>query len=68
MNTPTDCEKFRTEVKPWMPAAMKKPSNSTKHLNPLPFGEDSAQTELDIAYAYFKNNDPTRQLLRRPLH
>ena len=23
-----------------------------------PFGEDSAQTELDIAYAYFKNNDP----------
>ncbi len=23
-----------------------------------PFGEDSAQTELDTAYAYFKNNDP----------
>ncbi|MFZ2172213.1 MAG: outer membrane protein assembly factor BamD, partial [Methylococcaceae bacterium] len=23
-----------------------------------PFGEDSAQTQLDIAYAYFKNNDP----------
>jgi outer membrane protein assembly factor BamD len=23
-----------------------------------PFGEESAQTELDIAYAYFKNNDP----------
>ena len=23
-----------------------------------PFGVDSAQTQLDIAYAYFKNNDP----------
>jgi outer membrane protein assembly factor BamD len=23
-----------------------------------PFGEESAQTQLDIAYAYFKNNDP----------
>jgi outer membrane protein assembly factor BamD len=23
-----------------------------------PFGEDSAQTQLDIAYAYYKNNDP----------
>ncbi len=23
-----------------------------------PFGQDSAQTELDIAYAYFKNNEP----------
>ncbi|MGZ8162677.1 MAG: outer membrane protein assembly factor BamD [Methylobacter sp.] len=23
-----------------------------------PFGEESAQTQLDIAYAYYKNNDP----------
>ena len=27
-----------------------------------PFGSDSAQAELDIAYAYFKNNDPDSAL------
>jgi outer membrane protein assembly factor BamD len=27
-----------------------------------PFGESSAQTQLDVAYAYFKNNDPESAL------
>lgn len=27
-----------------------------------PFGDDSAQTQLDLAYAYYKNNDPEAAL------
>ena len=53
-------EKFRTQAK----AAVDSGSyeKAIKLYEALesryPFGEDSAQTELDIAYAYFKNNDP----------
>ena len=53
-------EKFRTQAK-----KMIDESNYEKAIklyqaleSRYPFGEDSAQTELDIAYAYFKNNEP----------
>ena len=53
-------EKFRSEAK-----RMVDNSNYEKAIklyqaleSRYPFGEDSAQTELDIAYAYFKNNEP----------
>ncbi len=53
-------EKFRTEAKAAVDAG-----NYDKGIklyealeSRYPFGEDSAQTQLDIAYAYFKNNDP----------
>src|SRR5512137_315787 len=53
-------EKFRTEAKTAVDAG-----NYDKGIklyealeSRYPFGEDSAQTQLDIAYAYFKNNDP----------
>ncbi len=53
-------DKFRSEAK-----KMVNNSNYEKAIklyqaleSRYPFGEDSAQTELDIAYAYFKNNEP----------
>ena len=53
-------EKFRTQAKIAMDAgSYEKAIKLYEALQSrYPFGEDSAQTELDIAYAYFKNNDP----------
>ncbi|MEI6333529.1 MAG: outer membrane protein assembly factor BamD [Methylococcaceae bacterium] len=53
-------EKFRTEAKTAVDAgSYEKAIKLYEALESrYPFGEDSAQTELDIAYAYFKNNDP----------
>jgi outer membrane protein assembly factor BamD len=53
-------EKFRTEAKAAVDAgSYEKAIKLYEALESrYPFGEDSAQTELDIAYAYFKNNDP----------
>jgi outer membrane protein assembly factor BamD len=53
-------EKFRTQAKAAVDAgSYEKAIKLYEALESrYPFGEDSAQTELDIAYAYFKNNDP----------
>jgi len=53
-------EKFRTEAKAAADAgSYEKAIKLYEALESrYPFGEDSAQTQLDIAYAYFKNNDP----------
>jgi outer membrane protein assembly factor BamD len=53
-------EKFRTEAKAAADAgSYEKAIKLYEALESrYPFGEDSAQTELDIAYAYYKNNDP----------
>ena len=53
-------EKFRTQAKTAVDAgSYEKAIKLYEALESrYPFGEDSAQTELDIAYAYFKNNDP----------
>ena len=53
-------EKFRTEAKAAVDAgSYEKAIKLYEALESrYPFGEDSAQTQLDIAYAYFKNNDP----------
>jgi len=53
-------EKFRTEAKAAVDAgSYEKAIKLYEALESrYPFGEGSAQTELDIAYAYFKNNDP----------
>jgi outer membrane protein assembly factor BamD len=53
-------DKFRTEAKTAMDAgSYEKAIKLYEALQSrYPFGEESAQTELDIAYAYFKNNDP----------
>ena len=53
-------EKFRTEAKAAVDAgSYEKAIKLYEALESrYPFGEDSAQTELDIAYAYYKNNDP----------
>jgi outer membrane protein assembly factor BamD len=53
-------EKFRTQAKAAIDAGnYEKAIKLYEALESrYPFGEDSAQTELDIAYAYFKNNDP----------
>jgi outer membrane protein assembly factor BamD len=53
-------EKFRTEAKSAVEAgSYEKAIKLYEALESrYPFGEDSAQTQLDIAYAYFKNNDP----------
>jgi outer membrane protein assembly factor BamD len=53
-------EKFRTEAKEAVDAGNYE--KAIKFYEALesryPFGDESAQTQLDIAYAYFKNNDP----------
>ena len=53
-------EKFRTEAKKEVEKSNYE--KAIKHYQALetryPFGAESAQTELDIAYAYFKNNEP----------
>ena len=53
-------EKFRTQAKTAVDAgSYEKAIKLYEALESrYPFGEDSAQTQLDIAYAYFKNNDP----------
>jgi len=53
-------EKFRTEAKAAVDAgSYEKAIKLYEALESrYPFGEGSAQTELDVAYAYFKNNDP----------
>ena len=53
-------EKFRTEAKAAVDAgSYEKAIKLYEALESrYPFGADSAQTELDIAYAYYKNNDP----------
>ena len=53
-------DKFRSEAKKAVDAgSYEKAIKLYQSLESrYPFGEDSAQTELDIAYAYFKNNDP----------
>lgn len=53
-------EKFRTEAKAAVDAgSYEKAIKLYEALESrYPFGEESAQTQLDIAYAYFKNNDP----------
>ena len=53
-------EKFRTQAKAAVDAgSYEKAIKLYEALESrYPFGEDSAQTQLDIAYAYFKNNDP----------
>ncbi len=53
-------EKFRSEAKAAVDAgSYEKAIKLYEALESrYPFGEDSAQTELDIAYAYYKNNDP----------
>ncbi|MEI6267403.1 MAG: outer membrane protein assembly factor BamD [Methylococcaceae bacterium] len=53
-------EKFRTQAKTAVDAgSYEKAIKLYEALESrYPFGENSAQTELDIAYAYFKNNDP----------
>lgn len=55
-----DAERFRNEAKTALDAG-----NYDKAIklyealeSRYPFGDDSAQTQLDIAYAYYKNNDP----------
>ncbi len=55
-----NAEKFRTEAKKNVDTgSYEKAIKLYQALESrYPFGEDSAQTELDIAYAYFKNNDP----------
>jgi outer membrane protein assembly factor BamD len=53
-------EKFRTEAKEAVDAGNYE--KAIKFYEALesryPFGDESAQTQLDIAYAYYKNNDP----------
>ena len=53
-------EKFRTQAKAAVDAgSYEKAIKLYEALESrYPFGEESAQTQLDIAYAYFKNNDP----------
>lgn len=53
-------DKFRTEAKTAMDAGgYEKAIKLYEALQSrYPFGADSAQTELDIAYAYYKNTDP----------
>ena len=55
-----NAEKFRTEAKAAVDAGnYEKAIKLYEALESrYPFGEDSAQTQLDIAYAYYKNNDP----------
>jgi outer membrane protein assembly factor BamD len=57
-------EKFRTQAKAAVDAgSYEKAIKLYEALESrYPFGADSAQTELDIAYAYFKNNDPDSAL------
>jgi outer membrane protein assembly factor BamD len=53
-------EKFRTEAKDAVDGGNYE--KAIKFYEALesryPFGDESAQTQLDIAYAYYKNNDP----------
>jgi outer membrane protein assembly factor BamD len=53
-------EKFRTEAKAAVDAgSYEKGIKLYEALESrYPFGEESAQTQLDLAYAYYKNNDP----------
>jgi outer membrane protein assembly factor BamD len=55
-----NAEKFRTEAKKSVDSGGY--DNAIKLYEALesryPFGESSAQTQLDIAYAYYKNGDP----------
>ncbi|MDD5580344.1 MAG: outer membrane protein assembly factor BamD [Methylobacter sp.] len=53
-------EKFRSEAKTAVEAGnYEKAIKLYEALESrYPFGEESAQTQLDIAYAYYKNNDP----------
>ncbi|CAA9891151.1 Outer membrane protein assembly factor BamD [Candidatus Methylobacter favarea] len=53
-------EKFRQEAKKAVEAgSYEKAIKLYEALESrYPFGEESAQTQLDIAYAYYKNNDP----------
>jgi outer membrane protein assembly factor BamD len=55
-----NAEKFRTEAKKSVDAgSYEKAIKLYQALESrYPFGADSAQTELDIAYAYFKNSEP----------
>ncbi|MCX7099538.1 MAG: outer membrane protein assembly factor BamD [Methylococcales bacterium] len=55
-----NAERFRTEAKAAVDAgSYEKAIKIYEALQSrYPFGQDSAQTELDIAYAYFKNDDP----------
>lgn len=57
-------EKFRTQAKAAVDAgSYEKAIKLYEALESrYPFGADSAQTELDIAYAYFKNSDPDSAL------
>jgi outer membrane protein assembly factor BamD len=55
-----NAEKFRTEAKIALDAGSY--DKAIKIYEALsaryPFGDESAQTQLDVAYAYYKNNDP----------
>ncbi len=55
-----NAEKFRTEAKKAMEAENypKAIELYEKLESRYPFGESAAQTQLDIAYAYYKNNEP----------
>ena len=57
-------DKFRTEAKAAVDAgSYEKAIKLYEALQSrYPFGADSAQTELDIAYAYYKNSDPDSAL------
>lgn len=57
-------DKFRTEAKTAVDAgSYEKAIKLYEALQSrYPFGADSAQTELDIAYAYYKNSDPDSAL------
>jgi len=59
-----NAEKFRTEAKKSVDAgAYEKAIKLYEALESrYPFGESSAQTQLDIAYAYYKNSDPDSAL------
>lgn len=55
-----DAEKFRVEAKKAMEAEdyQKGIELYEKLESRYPFGESAAQTQLDVAYAYYKNNEP----------
>jgi outer membrane protein assembly factor BamD len=55
-----DAEKFRSEAKKAMDAEdfQKAIELYEKLESRYPFGESAAQTQLDVAYAYYKNNEP----------
>jgi outer membrane protein assembly factor BamD len=59
-----NAEKFRAEAKKAVEAgSYEKAIKLYQSLESrYPFGDESAQTELDIAYAYFKNNEPDSAL------